>query len=345
MASDEPISRSTTSFLRPLVAPDWGTIPPFIGYGSLGSVGHSHHDLGLELPGVSSLNPLSVGNKLAQVLERERSDVASVALFSQKVDQASYCLYLAFDKAKVDDFEPAVEPMAPQSKRGAGLWYSILISATLRRYADLKRALLHPWTPSPDVELLTSSAFAILCEGTPAESQLRNLFDSDRPRAFQELTRHLDLYVGQLKAAIELAADLESPEEDARIKGQTDAVQAALLAKAGNSLSLTNAAALLGVSRQALHKRIGLGTALGLMYGSELVVPDVQFVKQGDKPKIVDNLAGVVRLFDHSGAGRWSALQFLIEKDPNLGVVPIDALKSGKPVLDAARAFLALEDD
>lgn len=281
-----------------------------------------------------------------QILEHERSDVASVARFGQRVDRASYCLYVAFDKAKVDDFELSIEPPVVTPRRGVGLWYSNLFSSTLHRYSDMRRALLHPWTPPAEVELLTSCAFSILSHITPAESQLRNLFASDRSRAFRELTHHLDLYVNQLKAAIELSTDLDAAPDNAEQQAQAESVQKDLLAKAGNALSLTEAAGLLEVSRQALHKRIGLGTALGMMHCSELVVPDAQFVMEGEKLKIVDGLSGVVRLFDTSGAGRWSALQFLIEKDPNLGVAPFDALKAGKrdAVIGAARAFLVLDE-
>jgi hypothetical protein len=155
----------------------------------------------------------------------------------------------------------------------------------------------------------------------------------------------LDLVANQLKAAIELAGDIQTAsdhavEEEARLK----AVQSELLDKAGKSLSLTEAAE--QVSRQALHKRIGLGTALGLMFGSELVVPEAQFVLKNSKLKIVDGLGAVMQEFDVSGAGRWSALQFLIEIDPNLKRTPLEALRAGEQdaVVRAARAYLSLDE-
>src|SRR5208337_964486 len=176
-----------------------------------------------------------------------------------------------------------------------------------------------------EVEPLTLRAFLVLCDLTPADSQLRSLFTSDRSRAFHELARHLDIVADQLKAAIQLAANLEpvhSDNEWVEDRARLDAVQTGILGKAGESLTLTNAASRLGVTRQALHKRIQAGSALGLMRGSELVVPAAQFVERGAKSKVVDGMSEIVALFDKAGAGRWSALQFLTEIDPLLKAVP-----------------------
>jgi hypothetical protein len=281
-------------------------------------------------------------------LERERSDVASVARFGHCVEYASFHLYVAFRKALVDDFELSPSRNIVKPTQGISIWYCSLVNATFNRYRDLRRALLHNWSPPAEVEPLTLNAFRILSEITPAETQLRNLFMKDRPRAFRELTRHLDIVVEQLKAAIELATDLEAiraedtpnPEQ-----AQVKAVQLDILGKAGKPLSLTAAAKELSVSRQALHKRIGLGSALGLMHGSELVVPDAQFANKDGKLGIVDGLSAIVSLFDTSGAGRWSALQFLTEVDPLLRRVPLNVLKEGDrdAVVRAARAYLSLD--
>jgi hypothetical protein len=52
-------------------------------------------------------------------------------------------------------------------------------------------------------------------------------------------------------------------------------------------------------------------------------------------------LSKVVPLF--AEAGGWSALQFLIDADPNLGVTPIEALWANRvnAVVDAARLPLS----
>ncbi|MGX7744021.1 hypothetical protein [Rhodopseudomonas parapalustris] len=282
-------------------------------------------------------------------LERERSDVASVARFGHRVTCASYHFYMAFEKARITDFEPA--PVRNMLKTGSGLsvWYSSLVNTTFNRYRDLKRALLHKWSPPAEVEPLTSSAFRMLCEITPADSQLRSLFIHDQARAFHELAHHLDIVADQLKAAIKLATDLEMlppedlPSDDAV---RLAAAQAKVLNKAGKALKLTEAAARVGTTRQALHKRIRNGSALGLMRGSELIVPSAQLIDIEGKAKIVDGLSPIVALFDSSGAGRWSALQFLTQVDPNLREAPLDALKQGKDdaVVDAARAYLGLDE-
>jgi hypothetical protein len=282
-------------------------------------------------------------------LERERSDVASVARFGHRVECASFHLYVAFRKALVDDFELSPSRNVVKPTHGISIWYCSLVNTTFNRYRDLRRALLHKWTPPAEAEPLTSNAFRILSEITPAETQLRNLFEQDRPRAFHELVRHLDIVAEQLKAAIELATDLEAIKADdtpSPEQAQVKAVQLDILGKAGKALSLTEAAKELGVSRQALHKRIGFGSALGLMHGSELVVPDAQFVSKDDKLGIVDGLSAIVSLFDTSGAGRWSTLQFLTEIDPLLQRAPLDVLKEGDrdAVIRAARAYLSLDE-
>lgn len=285
---------------------------------------------------------------LVRVLERERSDVASVARFGHRVECASLHMYVAFDKAHVDDFVLPVARNVVKPTRGVTVWYYSLVNTTFHRYRELKCALLHKWSPPAEVESLTYHAFRMLSEMTPAESQLCDLFVKDRPRAFHELTRHLDLVADQLKAAIELAGDLETVASDDASEDELrlEALQTELLGKAGKSLSLTEASRRLEVSRQALHKRIGLGTALGLMRGSELVVPEAQFVTENGKVKIVDGLGAVVREFDDSGAGRWSALQFLIEVDPTLRRAPLEALKAGgqDAAVRAARAYLGRDE-
>jgi len=283
-------------------------------------------------------------------LDSVRSDVASVARFGHRVELASYYLYVAFDKADVEGirFSPHRDFVRP--KGGIGVWYTQLINATLNRYEDLKCALLFDWNPPKEVEPLTWGAFQALSEMTPAETQLRDLYVRAPVRAFHELAKHLDIVVEQLLAATELARELDTgPPDQATEADQVrlETAQEALLQKAGASLSLTEAAKRLGVTRQALHKRFGLGTALGLMRGSELVVPEAQFIIRAGKEKIVEGLADVVRLFDNSGAGRWSALQFLIESDPNLHGVPVEILKAGKreAVVQAARSFLGLDEE
>lgn len=303
----------------------------------------------VQTPGFPSKHDWDIAPVLF-ALSHERSDVASVARFAHRIETASYCIYLAFDRAHIVDFKLSPSSNVIRTGSGVGEWYSTLVNATFHRYRNLRKALLHHWTPPAEAETLTLTAFRLLSEITPADSQLRNLFVHDRSRACHELVRHLDIVAEQLKAAAELATDPEAEtsanppsEEEARLK----AVQDKILRKAGELLSLTRAANQLGVSRQALHKRIRLGSALGLMQGVELVVPSAQFVTKDGKTKIVDGLNKIVALFDSSGAGRWSALQFLVGVDPLLSKPPLEALKQGEPdsAVRAAGAYLGLGEE
>ncbi|NTG04847.1 hypothetical protein G6L08_34085 [Agrobacterium rhizogenes] len=108
---------------------------------------------------------------------------------------------------------------------------------------------------------------------------------------------------------------------------------------------MTEASDRLGISRQGLHKRVKTGSALGLMFGSELVFPLAQWVVDASKLVPINGLKRVIQLFDT--AGGWSALQFLIEQDPNLGTSPRLALIDGREseVAAAAEAYLGLEGD
>jgi hypothetical protein len=283
------------------------------------------------------------------MLERERSDVASLARFAHRVDYATFHLCVAFEKAEVRDFELSRPRNVVQSSPGISTWYATLVNATFNRYRDLRNALVHDWTPTAEVEPLALRAFLVLCGLTPADSQLRSLFTTNRPRAFLELAQHLDIVADQLKAAIRLAANLEpvqAGDEPSEDKSRLNAVQTDILQKAGEPLSLTSAAARLGISRQALHKRVQAGSALGLMRGSELVIPSAQFVERDDKSKIVDGLSEIVALFDQAGAGRWSAIQFLTEIDPLLKAAPLDVLKRGDTdaAVVAARGYLGVDE-
>jgi hypothetical protein len=204
---------------------------------------------------------------------------------------------------------------------------------------------MHRWTPTGRAERLLGDAFFTLCDLTAARSELLVLFHHDRSRASEELAKHLDVATQQFELSAKLLADAEaSPSGDAADEHRFAQLRANLLEKAGGGLSLTQGAELLGVTRQALHKRIKAGTALGMMDDDEIVLPRLQFVEGGAKTTFVSGLSMVVPLF--AEAGGWSALQFLIDPDPNLDVAPIEALRAGRAdaVVDAARAYLGLDE-
>lgn len=282
-------------------------------------------------------------------LELERSELAALGRFEQRVDYAMLHLCLAFQKAGIRDFEPPAPRRVLPPSSGVDAWYSAIVNAAFHRYDTLRKALLHRWTPSGEAMPSALYALLVLADLTPAGSKLHSHFATDPSRALQELAQQLDIVVEQLTAAIRLPASVgsaatgdQSLEDEARL----DAVQSAILEKAGEPLSLTGAANRLGVTRQALHKRIQSGSALGLMRGAELVVPGAQMVEREGKPAIVSGLSNVISLFDQAGAGRWSALQFLTDVDPLLHAIPLDVLKQGdiSAVVAAARGYLGLDE-
>ena len=176
------------------------------------------------------------------------------------------------------------------------------------------------------------------------------LYFRDQSEAFQELARHLDLLIEQIRLSMMLAVDLEEAEtrdEEAANDARLGAIQDALLAQAGETLSLTEASARLGVSRQNLHKRIQRGSALGVLKNGEILVPACQFVEVDGTLAIVKGLRRAIEPFLESRAGHWAAMQFVTEPDPNLETTPIDALKGGRidAVIAAAHAYLGLDED
>ena len=124
-----------------------------------------------------------------------------------------------------------------------------------------------------------------------------------------------------------------------------EAASAQLLEAAGGAYSLSEAAELLGMSRQGFHKKIGNGSALGMMVGNEIRVPKLQIERSGKGARLVPGIDRVTKLFKETEAGSWAALQFLMETDPNLGKTPVAALEEGltEPVEQAAQAYLGLE--
>ena len=121
----------------------------------------------------------------------------------------------------------------------------------------------------------------------------------------------------------------------------------ALLKRAGGAFSLTEAAAELHITRQALHKRISNARVLGMMVGNEIIVPKLQIVGEAGAARVLAGIDAVTKLFQETQAGPWTALQFLVGRDPNLGDVPINALRARDvvPVIEAARTHLRLDEE
>lgn len=281
------------------------------------------------------------------LLDSHRSDIASLARFSQRVDHATWYLFVAIDTQvhHAHWHKPGVSV-----RRSPKSWYSALARQCFSRWKSTRELLVTDWSIPETVEPLYRTAFWSLCELTPADSQLKSLFELDRSRACRELVRHVDAYADQLALATDLAETMAAGETAAvrnEDEARRDAIQTALLDRAGERLTLTEAAESLGMSRQALHKKIQTGAALGLMIGETFVVPSAQFVMDDSGTRVVAHLKDVLTLFSKSRAGHWSALQYLIETDPALGgAIPLDLLKAGETatVVAAARGYLGLDE-
>ncbi len=284
------------------------------------------------------------------------SDLPSAAItrFVRQVEGAAAFLVVAHsgEKPRSAPVKALARHAAPSVTLSHG-WHRSLVSTSTSRLQDLVVVFAnHPvHGPGAQAEL---EAFKMLLELTPAGPPLLVLANRDRKRAYEELAKHMELVCRQFEAAATLADSLISPEpaRSAAPKAEEPAhagfpaARDALLDRAGGALTLTEAAKRLGISRQALHKRISAGTALGMMVDDEIVVPSLQIATRDDRPAILGGIGDVTKLFKSAEAGPWMALQFLVDPDPNLGKAPVESLQQGeiKPVIAAAKAHLRCDE-
>lgn len=102
--------------------------------------------------------------------------------------------------------------------------------------------------------------------------------------------------------------------------------------KAGPHFRLQDAADHLGITVGDLLWKIKSHKVLYVIYNHNIHIPEFQFH--------FPEMAGITELFNITGAGNWSALQFMVEHDPNLNMVPLEALRSGKSIIHAAKSYL-----
>ncbi len=282
---------------------------------------------------------------------------AAITRFVRQVEGAAAFLVAAHSgekprSAPVKALARHVSPNVTPNRGGYG-WHRSLVSTSASRLQDLVVVFARHPVQGPGVQA-ELEAFKMLLELTPAGPPLLVLANRDRKRAYAELAMHMELVCRQFEAAATLADSLTSLEPASGAGATTEmsayadfpAVRDALLDRAGGALTLTEAAKCLGVSRQALHKRISAGTALGMMVDDEIVVPSLQIATRDDRPAILGGIGDVVKLFKLAEAGPWMALQFLVDPDPNMGKAPIESLRQGeiKPVIAAARAHLHCDE-
>jgi hypothetical protein len=254
--------------------------------------------------------------------------------------------------------KPAGRSRAPRREVADHLaWFEAVVWSSRLRLVEVKAALeAFGRVERPgDAE---ARVVRYLADLTPLRVQLVRLSRKDLRRAMEETARQLDALDVHLASAAALLGDpgpagaADEGAGGAGVAAEDDAaaferISADLLARGGGGMSLREAAGALGTSKQALHKRIHAGTALGMMRGREIVVPRVQFAEEGGK--VVGFLPGipeVLATFREAGERGWGALQFLVEQDPNLGRAPVQALREGRveAVVQAARAYLGLDE-
>ena len=107
-------------------------------------------------------------------------------------------------------------------------------------------------------------AFDTLASLTLAPDELHILHQQDKAEALRELVKQLEIAWERVATTATLVSKLESavPWTEA-----SDDILTTLLEKAGGTLGLTEASERLGISRQALHKKVYAGNALGMMHG------------------------------------------------------------------------------
>ncbi|APG86364.1 hypothetical protein SAMCCGM7_pA0025 (plasmid) [Sinorhizobium americanum CCGM7] len=275
--------------------------------------------------------------------ESKSFGIYGLSLFWSRIDQGAMLLSAAFLEEADSKFLPRHERVRV---RRSNSWFERLVTDCRDRSKEVQQALLFNWEPRGRAAELAIDAFRTLSELTQTSWELQRLCEIDRPKAFVELAHHIEIATKQFELNARLVAEIEGIDAPAEHRSNRLAdTQAELLQRAGGGLSLTKAADRSSVSRQAMHKRAKAGTALGLMLGNQLVFPMAQWVTDGKKLVPIQGLSKVIPLFAKSGG--WSALQFLIEQDPNLGTTPRLALIEGRleEVLSAAEAYLGQEED
>lgn len=263
--------------------------------------------------------------------------LAGVTHFASAVEGAAAVLNTALAPQHQGVTVPEVTEV-----KAAEFWPKTLLHQSAQRAKHVIAALdAYPASAPPEAAF---AAFGLLSALTSAEDDLHKLHLHDPKKALRTLDEMLVHYGKDLITQTALAEMVESLAPAADVSFEKDAAQ--LLKASGGAYSLTEAAGKLDISRQALHKRLSKGTALGMMLKGEIAVPKLQFTPN-NPAKIIAGVDRVTSLFKAAHAGAWATLQFLTEHDPNLNTSPIAALRSGRvaEVEQAAKAYLNLDED
>jgi hypothetical protein len=181
----------------------------------------------------------------------------------------------------------------------------------------------------------------------PNQESLLLMAEQDQDKAIREMTLELET-LGQTMAANAtqqldgLRPTTEDHERFAKLANT-------LIGKAGGAFTLVEAAEALQISERAMQQWLQAGMVLGVILACETLLPKLQFTDADDTGKlsVLHGIGRVTKAFQTAKAGSWSALQFLLEPDPNLAAVPIEALRTGQvtAVEHAARAYLGMDEE
>ncbi len=114
----------------------------------------------------------------------------------------------------------------------------------------------------------------------------------------------------------------QSPLVKAKLRGMER--RRAMVDESGGAMTVAEAVAFLGITRQAVEKRIKTGGLLAVIVGSKTMIPAFQFVEG----QVLRGLSKVSRAFKIDDS--WMRLNFFLTKDSRLGgMTPAEALREG----------------
>ena len=274
---------------------------------------------------------------------------------AQRATAAALCLYDGVDapSARVVRSRKAVRAFAGYARviaeakgRPHGAAEQLLFGVAENTLKTLTQVYT-VWSSRPmarPFSLVEKQAFDILVRSATPGEVVSCLPDQDPDKAVETVRARIETLGGDVAALIEAVGASSTTSVDREAFEQ---VAAEMLRRAGGGLSLTEAAQRLKVTRQRVHKRIQDGTVLGMaLTDGTLVVPAFQIDKRDGAETVLSGLDLAIRPFIAAGEGGWSALQWILDPDPNLGMSPLEALQAGRSndVARAARAYVGIDE-
>ncbi|WP_144404725.1 hypothetical protein [Belnapia sp. F-4-1] len=225
-------------------------------------------------------------------------------------------------------------------------WYAKLMHTADIRLAEVIAVLRAPAGAGFFDAPTQKRAFDMLMGLLPNHERLLFAAEQDLGEAIRGMTLKLEM-LGQTMAA-NANHELGDVILTADCDGKFAKLSRALIRKAGGVLKLIDAAEALQITERAMQQQLLAGMALGVMSDREMLLPKLQFTKADDTGRlsVLPGIDRVIHAFETAKAGPWSALQFLLEPDPNLATTPTEALRAGRldEVEHAARARLGMDE-